>query len=131
MAHPSARFCGKARAGPNTAQAERAQHPKQRQTVPRARRIFLGKCPLGPCLNTLPEALGAGNELSSVEAELGHDGDRVLRQVAAPGSAGPLGGALAPLLRELVDAGAWPCGQLAQHELAPRRNSGKLLLVPD
>ena len=35
------------------------------------------------------------------------------------------------LLRELVDTGAGPCAQLAQHKLAPRRNSGKLLLVPD
>ena len=90
-----------------------------------------GTCPLGPRVNTLPESHGASNKLSSVEAELDHDGDVVARQVAAPGSTGPLGGELAPLLRELVDTGAWPCGQLAQHKLAPRRNSGKLLLVPD
>ena len=74
--------------------------------------------------------MDASNKLSSVEAELDHDGDFVVRQVAAPGSTGPLGGALAPLLRDFV-TGRRPYGQLAKHKLAPRRNSGKLLLVMD
>eukprot|EP00964_Phaeocystis_antarctica_P153074 scaffold121181_cov63-Phaeocystis_antarctica.AAC.3 len=58
----------------------------------------------------------------------GHDGNFLLRQVAAPGSTGPLGGTLAPLLGELAPGG-WPCGQLAQHKLASRRHSRELLLV--
>ena len=52
------------------------------------------------------------------------------RPVAAPGSTGSLGGMLAPRLGDPLSGGR-PRGQLAQYKIAPRRDSGKLLLVLD
>ena len=97
--------------------------------------VFSVGFPLCRCVEHIPlRRVMWAQAIISVEAELDHDGDFVLRlplrQVVAPMSTGPLGGALAPLLRELVTRGL-PCGQLAQHKLAPRRNSGKLILVLD
>ena len=88
--------------------------------------------PLRPRPCALSKAHVASNTMDCTLAKkpLGsrHDGDFLLRQVATPGSTRPLGGDLAPLLGELA-LGGLPCGQLAQHKLAPRRHSGKLLLV--